>query len=307
MHKERDMVRYHDHWRRMMNKRVDAARELQEAWRMHKFLDKRKHSSVCIAVKVNEGKKEYCVFKCMDVSKYVDPFIEVLVLLQLHNTPGVLCMNTYAYDDQTQQLMIQFPLMKSDLYHYARYHKYDCTLRRNMFAPNLGGLLVTLKKLHGMGIIHRDIKGENILIDNEYFWYLHDFGNASYVKNKTDTFFSYMANTKTHRPPECFVEEDEIVYGFEVDIWALAITMYHLWFATFPTLTHDESLLKTFYSQTPCEEWPKMKNIEFECPQVYQYFQMSLQRDPAKRFTASQLLELPLFNPTLSNSKVSGS
>ncbi|KAK4701119.1 hypothetical protein P7C70_g5117, partial [Phenoliferia sp. Uapishka_3] len=78
--------------------------------------------------------------------------------------------------------------------------------------------------LHEHGIVHRDIKDENIVLDHYGNVQLIDFGSAAYVKDgkKFDTF----SGTLDFAAPE--VLKGQRYGGRETDIWALGVLGYVL-------------------------------------------------------------------------------
>lgn len=80
--------------------------------------------------------------------------------------------------------------------------------------------------LHSQNIIHRDVKPENLLIDNNMKLKLCDFGFARKVmNNKKETLTDYVA-TRWYRSPELLITNG--IYGIEVDYWAIGCIMGEL-------------------------------------------------------------------------------
>lgn len=90
-------------------------------------------------------------------------------------------------------------------------------------------ILIGLKYLHSCGIIHTDIKPENILLngaaseltpDNIHIT-IADLGSSCFV----DKIFSQNVGTTQYLAPELIIERP---YGTPVDIWAAFVTCYEL-------------------------------------------------------------------------------
>jgi serine/threonine protein kinase len=89
-------------------------------------------------------------------------------------------------------------------------------------------ILEGLAYLHASGTIHRDIKGDNILVDNDGIVKLADFGCAK----KLDELCSktHGCNTMVGTPywmaPEVITRE--VGYGFKADIWSVGCTVIEM-------------------------------------------------------------------------------
>jgi serine/threonine protein kinase len=88
-----------------------------------------------------------------------------------------------------------------------------------------------LEYLHGMGIIHHDIKPDNILMDTNGNFVITDFGISVKFRSTLRRISSRQVNTGSrgsmpYMAPEMFAETPEAVNA--TDIWALGVTMYEL-------------------------------------------------------------------------------
>lgn len=96
-------------------------------------------------------------------------------------------------------------------------------------------LLSAMYQMHLRGIIHRDLKPDNIFIDNEKI-YIGDFGYSYILKNKEKTLG--IVGTLQYMAPEmlyAYIEDDNCYeYGKEIDIWAIGIIVYELFFKEKP-------------------------------------------------------------------------
>ena len=79
-------------------------------------------------------------------------------------------------------------------------------------------ILQGLAYLHNKGVIHRDLKASNILINSHGALKLADFGLARFYQKRRQADFTNRVITLWYRPPELLL--GATVYGPEVDLWS---------------------------------------------------------------------------------------
>ncbi|OMJ87851.1 hypothetical protein SteCoe_10333 [Stentor coeruleus] len=80
-------------------------------------------------------------------------------------------------------------------------------------------MIVILEHLHERDIIYRDLKPENLMVDEEGYLKLIDFGTAKIVNGRTYT----IVGTPHYMAPEIIVGKG---YGVSADFWSLGIMLY---------------------------------------------------------------------------------
>ncbi|KAJ3378929.1 hypothetical protein HDU84_007170 [Entophlyctis sp. JEL0112] len=89
-----------------------------------------------------------------------------------------------------------------------------------------------VKYLHSKGFVHRDIKDENVIIDNSMRVKLVDFGAAMSIPRDKVDYFTDFVGTMTYAPPECcpIVKDGQIepYRGPEQDVWSLGVLLFVL-------------------------------------------------------------------------------
>ncbi|CAG5088918.1 Similar to S6KL: Serine/threonine-protein kinase S6KL (Drosophila melanogaster) [Cotesia congregata] len=102
-----------------------------------------------------------------------------------------------------------------ELYYLIREYK---TLPEEVVRIYVAELALAIDFLHNAGIVHRDLKATNVLLDNEGHAVLIDFGLAKWLRplHRTNTF----CGTQEYMAPEIVRRE---YYGHEVDWWALGV------------------------------------------------------------------------------------
>ncbi|KAJ0977219.1 hypothetical protein J5N97_012693 [Dioscorea zingiberensis] len=122
-------------------------------------------------------------------------------------------------------------------------------------------LLRGLAHCHEHGVLHRDIKGSNLLIGDDGILRIADFGLATFYSPCQNQALTSRVVTLWYRPPELLLGATE--YGASVDLWSAGCILAEL-FAGKPILpgrTEVEQLHKIFkLCGSPSEEyWAKTK------------------------------------------------
>ncbi|KAK7302381.1 hypothetical protein RJT34_13269 [Clitoria ternatea] len=122
-------------------------------------------------------------------------------------------------------------------------------------------LLRGLEHCHSCGVIHRDIKGSNLLLDNNGNLKIGDFGLATLYQPSQAQPLTSRVVTLWYRPPELLLGATN--YGFTVDLWSVGCIFAELFVGKpiMPGRTEVEQLHKIFkLCGSPSEEyWEKSK------------------------------------------------
>lgn len=86
--------------------------------------------------------------------------------------------------------------------------------------------------LHSLNILHRDIKDENIIIDQNFHIKLIDFGSATFMEK--GKLFSTFYGTTEYCSPEVLAGNK--YQGPELEVWSLGVTLFVLIFFENPFL-----------------------------------------------------------------------
>lgn len=122
-------------------------------------------------------------------------------------------------------------------------------------------LLRGLDHCHSRGVLHRDIKGSNLLIDNNGILKIADFGLASFFDPQQSQPLTSRVVTLWYRPPELLL--GATYYGTAVDLWSAGCILAELYAGKpiMPGRTEVEQLHKIFkLCGSPSEEyWRKSR------------------------------------------------
>ncbi|XP_011028375.1 PREDICTED: probable serine/threonine-protein kinase At1g09600 isoform X1 [Populus euphratica] len=123
-------------------------------------------------------------------------------------------------------------------------------------------LLHGLEHCHNRGVLHRDIKGSNLLIDTNGNLKIADFGLATFFSSPQKQPLTSRVVTLWYRPPELLLGATD--YGVAVDLWSAGCILAEL-FAGKPIMpgrTEVEQLHKIFkLCGSPSDEYWKRSKL----------------------------------------------
>ena len=88
-------------------------------------------------------------------------------------------------------------------------------------------LLCGLEHCHSHGVLHRDIKGSNLLIDDCGILKIADFGLATFFNPQKSLPLTSRVVTLWYRPPELLLGATD--YGGSVDLWSAGCILGELY------------------------------------------------------------------------------
>lgn len=183
---------------------------------------------------------------------------EILVLRRLDH-PNVVKLEGLVTSRMSCSLYLVFEYMEHDLAGLAACQavkfsepQVKCFMKQ---------LLSGLEHCHSRGVLHRDIKGSNLLIDNEGVLKIADFGLATFYEPGQKQPMTSRVVTLWYRPPELLLGATH--YGVGVDLWSAGCILAELLSGKpiMPGRTEVEQLHKIFkLCGSPSEEyWRKHK------------------------------------------------
>ena len=148
-------------------------------------------------------------------------------------------------------------------------------------------LLLAICHMHGLKIVHRDVKPANIMLQGKDQIKLIDFGLAKRMKSNES--LQLGAGTASYMAPEIF----EGKYDYRCDMWAVGCILYEF---ICDKVTFDHKKPKVVHQRIKdCKydrDHPKLKGSSAE---VQDLINKLIEKDPEKRLSAVDALQHPWF------------
>jgi len=209
-------------------------------------------------------------------------------LLKTISHPSIVQLYETLEDTSTIYLIMEL-IKGSDLFDI---NDFLGTLRPSSVAALLTPLLNALSYLHSRGIVHHDIKPENIIVDYTLNTLkLTDFGSAKLCSKATE---GAVGGTLNYMAPEVLLNMRGAhhVCDKSVDIWSIGILTYLLISGNHPfdSKKSNQNILNRIITGKFKFEEPIWEKVPKECKD---FIKKCLVVDPKKRATVEQLLKHP--------------
>ncbi|KAF8078715.1 MAP kinase [Lyophyllum atratum] len=129
-----------------------------------------------------------------------------------------------------------------------KHGKFDEEVTKSFTAQILAGL----EYLHSKGILHRDLKADNILVEMSGVCKISDFGISKRTDDGSGGAFTAMQGTVFWMAPEV-INTQKKGYNFKIDIWSVGCVVLEMWAGMRPWMG-DEAvavMFKLYQSKLP--------------------------------------------------------
>jgi len=185
-------------------------------------------SEVLKAQSIKSGK--HVAIKCMknhfDSIDQVNNLREIQALRRLVGHPNIIKLHEVLYDEPTGRLALVFELMDMNLYEAIkgrRHYLPEQKVKHYMYET-----LKAIDHMHRNGIFHRDVKPENLLLEDDVIK-LADLGSCRGIYSRQP--FTEYISTRWYRAPECLLTDG--YYNFKMDLFAVGAVCFEI-VALFP-------------------------------------------------------------------------
>ncbi|KAF9403447.1 hypothetical protein BGX21_004208 [Mortierella sp. AD011] len=161
--------------------------------------------------------------------------VSIMHTLRMIPHPNIVHMTDFFEDEEYYYVEMTLHGTGMDLFDYIELTPY---MTEDEIRAIFKQVCDAINHLHSNKIVHRDIKDENVILDQKGNIQLIDFGSSAYLKEgkKFDTF----CGTLDYAAPEVLTGKK--YEGRKQDIWALGILLYTLIYKENPFYNIDEIL-----------------------------------------------------------------
>jgi len=213
-------------------------------------------------------------------SQYLERETEIMKKV---NHPNVITLHGIFEEQQNLYLVLQYA---------PGGVLFDQLIKRESFSELdaskiIRQVLEAVQYLHSLGIVHRDLKLENLLCaddsDKTLHIYVADFGLSKIIEDEQQT--TTQVGSMEYTAPEVLLG---VPYQKSVDLWSIGVITYALLTGCFPFFApnHDNAIL---YAKIQALDysWKDFPDVSEDAKDFIKHL---LVKDPADRYTPEQAL-----------------
>lgn len=298
---------------------------VQDNYEIIKKLGRGKYSEVFLGVDLNNGGQK-CVIKVLKPVKRKKIKREISILKNLVRGPNIIALLDIVREPQLKTPGLIFEHVNNVDFRtlYPTFGDYD--IRYYMY-----DLLKALDYLHSMGIMHRDVKPHNVMIDHENkVLRLIDWGLAEYYHPGTE--YNVRVASRYFKGPELLV--DFRLYDYSLDLWSFGCMLasmvfkkepffhgksntdqlvqivrvlgsddLHKYLNKYELTLSDEYEDLGYYNRRPWKRFINDNNQHLVSEEFLDFLDNLLRYDHQERLTAAEAMAHPYFDPIRKNGK----
>ncbi|CAN8204538.1 unnamed protein product [Coccothraustes coccothraustes] len=222
-----------------------------------------------VAIKVidkRKAKQDYYVLKNMKREPRIHQMIKHPNIVQLYETLETdnsyyMVMELCLGGDLLDRICDKKRLVEQEVRRYTRQ------------------ILSAVEHLHCQGIVHRDLKIENFLLDENNNIKIIDFGlsNTARFEGVSQELLHTQCGSPAYAAPELLAHKK---YGPKVDVWSIGVSMFAMLTGTLPFTVEPFNIKQLHQKMLIGEISPIPSDIS---PGAVHFMQSLLEPDPAKR------------------------
>ncbi|KAF9907700.1 Casein kinase II subunit alpha [Lobosporangium transversale] len=292
---------------------------IQDNYEIIRKVGRGKYSEVFEGIDITTGEK-----RCIKVLKPIKKKKikrEIKILENLHSGPNIIRLLDVVRDPQAKTPSLIFEYIENDDFRtlYPKFRDFD--VRYYMME-----LLKALEYCHSMGIMHRDLKPHNVMIDHrKRKLRLIDWGLAEFYH--PGTLYNVRVASRYWKGPELLVDLQD--YDYSLDMWSLGAMLAGLIFQKEPffrgsdnndqlvkiaevlgseelfkyldkyalELEENHEALNEYLPRSPWQTFITPENQHLVSRDALDLLDKLLRYDHQERLTASEAMEHSYFDP----------
>lgn len=236
-------------------------------------------------------KGEYLALKVLDKNLvfkdrlHFESAVNERLTLELVRGKPFMAQLRYAFQTRSCLYLVTDFYEGGDLFSFLRAHHND--VRESQAIRIIAEVILALQSMHEMGIVYRDLKPENVLLDSQGHVRLADLGLAKLLDRDNNYLTSTICGSLSYAAPEMLSEKQ---YGIAFDMWTLGVFIYQVLTGDMPFETEDRTRQDILEDQRRAEI-----PVNGLSDDGYALVCALLRPNPLRRPTCQDLRKYPIF------------